>query len=89
MYSKDLVSNASTGLMAIKDIATYKEIPINIHFADHWIHVIVGFGTSRQKKMSFYTQDCYRGFAQSDKIYNWIEKAVDELKGEADVELYF
>lgn len=28
MYSKDLVSNASTGLMAIKDIATYKEIPI-------------------------------------------------------------
>lgn len=50
MYSKDLVSNASTGLMAIKDIATHKEVPINIHFADHRIHVIVGFGTSRQKK---------------------------------------
>lgn len=82
MHNKDCATNASTGLMAIKDIATYEDIPINIHFDKHWIHVIVGFGTPYQKKQSFYTQDLYRVFGQTDEIYNWIKEAVKKLKGE-------
>ena len=39
MYSKDLVTNTSTGLMAIKDLATFNDVPINIHFDKHWIHI--------------------------------------------------
>ena len=85
MYNQDLVTNASTGLMAIKDLATYNDIPINIHFDDHWIHIIVEFGTPYQKKMSVYPQDCYKSFGKNDLIYNDIEKVIEEIKEKKDV----
>lgn len=31
-YHKDVVTNTSTGLMAIRDLATYYNVPIDIHF---------------------------------------------------------
>lgn len=80
MHSKDRVTNASTGLMAIKDLATYNNVPINIHFDSHWIHIIVGFGTPYQKKMSYYPQDCYKSFGKNDMIYNDIEKVIEKMK---------
>lgn len=80
MYSKDRVSNTTTALMAIRDLATFHEIPINIHFEDHYIHVIVGFGTPEQKRMSYYLQDMYREHSLNDRIYNEIEAAIELLK---------
>ena len=80
MYSKDLVTNTSTGLMAIKDLATFNDVPINIHFDKHWIHIIVGFGTPYQRQKSYYTQDSYKIFGETDSIYNQIEEMVNEVK---------
>lgn len=70
--------------MALRDIAGYEGIPINVHVADHWIHVIVGFGTPWMKKQSFYLQDTYRVQNNLDPIYNWIEEAIDEIKAVLD-----
>ena len=77
---KDSVTNATTGLMALRDVATYNDVPINIHVADHYIHVVVGFGTPYQKGMSWYLQDMYRYQAERDLIYKWIWDTVDELR---------
>lgn len=79
MDYEEVVVNTSTALMYIKDLATYKNVPINIHFDNHYIHIIVGFGTPRQKKCSWYPQDCYRRFACDNDIYKWIEEACEEI----------
>lgn len=82
-FHKDVVKNTSTGLMAIRDLATYYNVLVNIHFADHRINITV-----RSKKGplrlcgSFYCQDAYKQFEESDDIYRWIADAVKRVKGE-------
>lgn len=82
MYCKDLVTNLSTALMAVKDMATYNDIPIEMHFENHYIHIFVGYGTPYQKYVRFYPQDCYRAFANTDDIRKWIENAIEEIQKE-------
>lgn len=79
MLDKDQVTNISTALMAIKDLATSCKIPINIHFADEHIYVHVGFGTPYRKEMSFYPQDTYRLHSETDDIYKWIEETAENI----------
>lgn len=80
MNFNDRVTNASTALMAVRDLATYYDIPINIHFADHYIHVIVGFGTPYQTRRSWYSQDLYQRFSNTDEIYLEIKHDIERLK---------
>lgn len=82
MKDKDYVTNTSTGLMRIKDLSSLNGIPINIHFSDEFIHIIVGFGTYNQRRMSFRPQDCYKRIRETDEIYEWIVKTVEELRSE-------
>lgn len=82
----DDIKNITTGLMALRDIAGCEHIPINTHVADHWIHVIVGFGTPWQKKQSFYLQDTYRVQNHLDPIYEWIGLAIKEIEEIRDVD---
>lgn len=82
-FHKDVVKNTSTGLMAIRDLATYYNVLVDIHFVDHRINITV-----RSKKEplrlcgSFYCQDTYKQFEESDDIYHWIADAVERVKGE-------
>lgn len=78
------IKNITTGLMALRDIATLEHVPINAHVADGWIHVIVGFGTPWTKKQSFYLQDLYRYENKIDQIYTWIEEAIAEIRAMRD-----
>ena len=82
-FHKDVVTNTSTGLMAIRDLATYYDVPIDIHFANHMIDINIGSTkTALQEHESFYCQDMYRQFGESDDIYHWIANAVERVKGE-------
>lgn len=76
-FHKDVVTNTSTGLMAIKDLATYYGIPIDIHFTDHRIEIHIG-----SERISIYCQDMYKQFGESDNIYHWIANAIERVKGE-------
>lgn len=77
---KDQVSNISTALMAINELSSCYDIPINIHFdAKGRIYVHVGFGTLYRKEMSFYPQDTYRSHSKTDDIYKWIEGVAEDL----------
>lgn len=77
---KDQVTNISTALMAINELSSCYDIPINIHFdAKGRIYVHVGFGTLYRKEMSFYPQDTYRAHSKTDDIYKWIEEAIETL----------
>lgn len=73
------VNNVTTALMDIRDIATYTDIPINIHFDSHVITVTVNFGKWNAKSEHFYLQDMYRYHQTSDMIYKWIKGAVEEI----------
>lgn len=66
--------------MAIKDLATSCQVPINIQFSDHWIYVNVGFGTPNRTEMGFYPQDTYRLHAETDDIYKWIETTAESIR---------
>lgn len=78
MMGKDQVTNISTALMAINELSSYYDIPINIHFdAEGRIYVHVGFGTFYRKEMSFYPQDTYRVHSKTDDIYKWIEETAE------------
>lgn len=82
-FHKDVVKNTSTGLMAIRDLATYYNVLVDIHFTDHRINITV-----RSKKGplrlcgSFYCHDAYKQFEESDDIYHWIADAVERVKEE-------
>lgn len=82
-FHKDVVTNTSTGLMAIRDLAKYYNVLVDIHFSGHRIDITV-----RSKKeplrlcRSFYYRDEYRQFEESDDIYHWIADAVERVKGE-------
>lgn len=80
--NKDLVTNLSTALMAVKDMATYNDIPIEMHFENHYIHIFVGYGTPYQKYVRYYPQDCYRMYSQTDDMRKWIEDALEEIQKE-------
>lgn len=81
-FHKDIVTNTSTGLMAIRDLATYYDVPIDIHFANHWIDINIGSKkTAFQEHKSFYCQDLYERFGELDDIYHWIADAVKRVKG--------
>ena len=80
MVGKDRVTNISTALMAINELASYYDIPINIHFnAKGSIYIHVGFGTPYRKEMSFYPQDTYRIHSETDDIYKWVEDTIETL----------
>lgn len=79
MNDKDRVTNISTALMALMELATACHTPINIHFAEHRIYVCVGFGTPHRKEMAFYPQDTYRDHSKTDAIYKWIDVAVEKI----------
>lgn len=82
-YHKDVVTNTSTGLMAIRDLATYYNVPIDIHFANHLINISIGSRkTEHREHVSFYCQDMYKQFGESDDIYHWIADAIKRAKGE-------
>lgn len=78
-YIDEQVTNITTALMAIRDVATYTEIPINVQFDSHVITVIVNFGKWNVKMEHFYLQDMYRYHQSSDMIYKWIKEAVEEI----------
>lgn len=72
-YHKDVVTNTSTGLMAIRDLATYYNVPIDIHFANHRININIGSRkTEHREHVSFYCQDMYKQFGESDGIYHYL-----------------
>lgn len=84
---KNEVTNISTVLMYIRDIAMLEKVPINIYFDTEglWIYITVGFGTPYQKHQSFYLQDTYRSLSLKDLVYEWIKEAIKEIhemKGE-------
>lgn len=77
---KDQITNISTALMAINELSSYHNIPINIHFnAKGSIYIHVGFGTPYRKEMSFYPQDTYRVHSKTDAIYKWVEDTIETL----------
>lgn len=78
-YMNKQVTNVTTALMAIRDVATCTEIPINVQFDSHVITVIVNFGKWDVKMEHFYLQDMYRYRQSSDMIYKWIKEAVEEI----------
>lgn len=82
-FHKDVVKNTSTGLMAIRDLATYYNVLIDIHLSDHRINITV---RSKEGPLrlcgSFYCQDAYKQFEESDDIYHWIAEAVEQVKGD-------
>ncbi len=78
-YMNKQVTNVTTALMAIRDVATCTEIPINVQFDSHVITVIVNFGKWDVKMEHFYLQDMYRYHQSSDMIYKWIKEAVEEI----------
>lgn len=82
-FHKDVVTNTSTGLMAIRDLATYYDVLIDIHFANHRINISIGSKkTAYREHESFYRQDMYKQFGESDDIYHWIADAIKRAKGE-------
>lgn len=80
IFTKDLVTNATTGLMAIRDLSNVYDVPINIQINDHYINVIVGYGTKYIKNASFYCQDMYRYHSEYDTIYNRVVKMIEERR---------
>lgn len=82
-FHKDVVKNTSTGLMAIRDLAMYYNALVDIHFAEHRISITV---RSKEGPLrlcgSFYCQDAYKEFEESDDIYHWIAEAAEQIKGE-------
>ena len=82
-FHKDVVKNTSTGLMAIRDLATYYNVLIDIHLSDHRINITVRSKEGPLRlRGSFYCQDAYKQFEESDDIYHWIAEAVEQIKGE-------
>lgn len=83
MSNADVVTNTSTGLMAIQNLARYYNVLIDIHLSDRRINITV-----RSKDVplrlcgSFYYQDAYKEFEESDDIYRWIADAAERMKGE-------
>lgn len=82
MMGKDRVTNISTALMTVKDMATYDDIPIEMLFENHYIHIYVGYRTPYQKYALFYTQNLYRVYSETDGIRKWIESAIEEIQKE-------
>ena len=82
-FHKDVVKNTSTGLMAIRDLATYYNVLVDIYLSDHRINITV---RSKERPLqlcgSFYCQDAYKQFEESDDIYHWIAEAVEQVKGD-------
>nr|DAI86269.1 MAG TPA: hypothetical protein [Caudoviricetes sp.] len=83
MSNADVVTNTSTGLMAIQDLAKYYNVLIDIHFSDNKISITIRSKDGPLRLCgSFYCQDAYKGFETSDDIYHWIVDAVERVKGE-------
>lgn len=82
-FHKDAVKNTTTGLMAIRDLAMYYNVLVDIHLADDRINITV---RSKEGPLriygSFYCLDSYEEFNESDDIYHWIAEAVEQVKGE-------
>lgn len=83
-FHKDVVKNTTTALMAIRDLAIYYNVLVDIHFTDnHRINITV---RSKEGPLrlcgSFYCQDAYNEFEESDDIYHWIAEAVEQVKGD-------
>lgn len=78
---KNEVTNISTALMYIRDIARIEKVPININFDTEglWIYITVGFGTPYQKHQNFYLQDMYEYCSKRDQIYDWVIEAIKEI----------
>ena len=64
-----------------KDVATYYNVLVDINLSDHRINIIV---RSKERPLrlcgSFYCQDAYKQFEESDDIYHWIAEAVEQVK---------
>lgn len=86
-FHKDVVKNTSTGLMAIRDLATYYNVLVDIHLSDHRINITVRSkeGPLRLCGSFYYEPDiihcAYEEFGESDDIYYWIAKAAEQVKG--------
>lgn len=80
LYTKDSVTNVTTGLMAIRDLSTVYDVPINIHIDNQYIRVIVGYGTSYIKNANFYLQDMYKYHSLHDNIYTTIVKMIEDRR---------
>lgn len=80
MMGEDQVTNISTALMAINELSSCYDIPINIYFdAKGRLYACIGFGTLYRKELSFYPQDTYRAHSITDDIYKWIKKTIQDL----------
>lgn len=73
------ITNITTALMGLREIASINKVPINIQIDEDYIHVSVGFGTPYIKYRSYYLQDVFRYFKTKDKIYEFIESAAKEI----------
>lgn len=78
-YGKDMITNATTGLMALRDLATIYKIPINIQLDDHYITVIVNYGKCDSQMQQFYLQDMYRYEQDIDHVYKWVTDTIQEI----------
>lgn len=79
-----IVTNSTTALMCIRDLAMMYHVPISIHFDnDHYMRVFINPGSREEKKALFYLQDLYQEHTRVDKIWEWMEeqcKQISELK---------
>lgn len=83
-YGREMITNATTALMAIRDLCHWYNIPTNIHFDGSYITVIVNFGKGDSKIHRFYLQDTYRYSAKFDSIYEQIKKDIEEIVGDKE-----
>lgn len=73
------ITNITTALMRLREIASINKVPINIQIDEDYIHVNVGFGAPYVKSRSYYLQDIFRYFQKKDTIYEFIESAAKEI----------
>lgn len=75
-FHKDVVKNTSTGLMTIRDLATYYNVLVDIHFTDHRINITVRSkkGPLRGIKEPTYYFDIITEYATKEMTLDEIEK---------------
>lgn len=76
---KDMVTNITTGLMALRDLECMYNIPIIVMCEGLYINITVNAGRENNKQCGFYLQDTYRFEQQRDSIYEWVLKAIEEI----------
>lgn len=74
------ITNITTALMTIRDMAQYSDVAITIDFLNDF-YITVYVGANGDKNMArFYLQDLYRYESKKDSIRDFIEKAIEDLK---------